>query len=70
MIIENLSPLEWSENPVALWKKFLVPERGKLNHYKNAFVKVHFRRTHQQKEIDLVEQKAEKTSTYKFKGKN
>ena len=55
-ILQNFSPLSLRQDVGALWENFFVSERLKYNLYSRRFVKSYFWRTHQQQEIDLVEE--------------
>lgn len=51
----------------ALWENFLISERLKRNHYKEAYTNNWFWRTHLQQEIDYIEEYNEKFHAYEFK---
>lgn len=66
-IIKNFSPLTLRQDTGALWENFLVSEREKANHYANRPVNSYFWRTHQQQEIDMVEETSGKLYAWEFK---
>lgn len=66
-IIKNFSPLSLRQDTGALWENFLVSERKKINHYANHYVNSYFWRTHQQQEIDLIEETGGKLYAWEFK---
>jgi predicted AAA+ superfamily ATPase len=66
-IIKNFSPLALRQDTGALWENFLVSERQKMNHYTNRFVNSYFWRTHQQQEIDMIEETGGKLYAWEFK---
>jgi predicted AAA+ superfamily ATPase len=67
MIIGNFNPLDLREDKGALWENFLISERRKQNLYTNNLAKMHFWRTKQQQEVDLVEEKNGQLFGYEFK---
>ena len=50
-----------------LWENFLVAERLKYNHYSNIHVNSYFWRTHNQQEIDYIEERDGKLYAFEFK---
>ena len=66
-IIKNFSPLSLRQDTGALWENFLVTERQKANHYANHYVNSYFWRTHQQQEIDLIEETGGRLYAWEFK---
>ena len=66
-IIKNFSPLSLRQDTGALWENFLVSERKKSNHYANHYVNSYFWRTHQQQEIDMIEETGGKLYAWEFK---
>ncbi|WP_343670556.1 ATP-binding protein [Chitinophaga sp.] len=66
-LIKNFSPLELRQDIGALFENFLVSERMKANHYANHYVNTYFWRTHQQQEVDLVEESGGKLYAWEFK---
>ncbi len=68
-ILNNFSPLALRNDVGALWENFLVSERMKANHYRQAHVKAYFWRTHAQQEIDYIEEYDGQLHAYEFKWK-
>ena len=66
-IVKNFSPLSLRQDTGALWENFLVSERKKANHYTNHYVNSYFWRTHQQQEIDMIEETGGKLYAWEFK---
>ena len=66
-IISNFAPLELRTDVGALWENLMVSERIKHNAYKESYAQLFFWRTHDQKEIDLVEIEDGIMHTYEFK---
>ncbi|HTE28484.1 ATP-binding protein [Flavitalea sp.] len=66
-IIKNFSPLSLRQDTGALWENFLAAERDKFNHYTNHYVNNYFWRTHQQQEIDRIEETGGKLYAWEFK---
>jgi uncharacterized protein len=66
-LINNFSPLELRADKGALWENYLVAERLKFNHYNNNYVNSYFWRTHQQQEIDYIEEKDGMLFAFEFK---
>ncbi len=66
-IISNFAPLELRTDVGALWENLMVSERIKRNAYKESYAQLFFWRTHDQKEIDLIEIEDGMMRTYEFK---
>jgi uncharacterized protein len=66
-LISNFQPFAFRNDIGALWENFLVTERIKFLHYSRSFVNFYFWRTHQQQEIDWVEESNGQFSAYEFK---
>ncbi len=66
-IISNFNPLNLRNDTGALWENFLISERLKANHYRQHYANYYFWRTHQQQEIDFVEEYNGKFHVYEFK---
>lgn len=66
-IINNYNPIDQRDDIGQLWENYLMLERIKYNEYTNNLVDIYFWRTHDQKEIDLVEEKDGKLFGYEFK---
>jgi len=69
-IINNYNPIDQRDDIGQLWENYLMSERIKYNEYTNNLVNIYFWRTHDQKEIDLVEEKDGKLFGYEFKWGN
>lgn len=54
-LLSNFAPLELRADTGALWENLMVSERVKRNAYAGNYAQLYFWRTHDQKEIDLVE---------------
>lgn len=66
-LIANFNPLNLRNDTGALWENFMFSERKKFNHYNLRYVNSYFWRTHDQKEIDLIEESDGKFDAYEFK---
>ena len=66
-VISNFAPLELRTDAGALWENLMVSERVKYNDYSGSFAQLYFWRTHDQKEIDLVEEQDGILKTFEFK---
>lgn len=66
-IIGNFSPLALRNDKGVLWENFLVSERMKANHYRQAYGQRYFWRTHAQQEIDYIEEYDGQLHAYEFK---
>lgn len=51
----------------ALWENLMVSERVKRNAYTSSFANLYFWRTHEQQEIDLIEEEDGILRAYEFK---
>jgi predicted AAA+ superfamily ATPase len=51
----------------ALWENLMVSERVKYNAYSGRYAQLYFWRTHDQKEIDLIEDQDGVLNTFEFK---
>ncbi len=70
-IINNFSPFKLRTDQGALWENYLVSERIKFLHYNGLTANRYFWRTHQQQEIDYLEERDGIIHAYEFKwGKN
>ncbi len=70
-LVANFNPLNIRNDSGQLWENFMISERVKYNHYNRRFVNMYFWRTHDQKEIDLVEESGGKFDIFEMKwGKN
>jgi predicted AAA+ superfamily ATPase len=66
-VISNYAPVELRNDVGALWENLMVSERVKRNAYNNSYARLYFWRTHDQKEIDLIEEEDGRLSAYEFK---
>lgn len=66
-LIANFNQLEIRQDIGALWENFLISERIKFNHYNKIWCNSYFWRTHDQQEIDYIEEKDGKLFAYEFK---
>ena len=69
ILINNLNPLNLRNDTGALWENFIIAERMKLIHYKSVYANTYYWRTHQQQEIDYIEERNGKMYAYEFKWK-
>jgi len=66
-LIANYNPVELRQDIGQLWENFLISERLKFNHYHFQYANTYFWRTHQQQEIDYLEEKSGKLYAWAFK---
>ena len=66
-IIGDFRPLSLRQDVGNLWENFLMAERKKSNEYNENYVNAYFWRTHQQQEIDYVEDKNGQLRAFEFK---
>lgn len=66
-IIKNFNSIPLRQDIGALWENFLMSERRKYNEYNQHFVNSYFWRTHNQQEIDLIEESGGILSAKEFK---
>lgn len=66
-VLSNFAPLELRNDTGALWENLMVSERAKRNSYLGDFAQLFFWRTHEQQEIDLVEEQDGVLRTFEFK---
>lgn len=66
-VISNFAPLELRTDCGQLWENLMVSERVKRNAYSDDFAELYFWRTHEQREIDLVEEMDGQLHAYEFK---
>lgn len=66
-VLSNFAPLELRNDAGALWENLMVSERVKRNSYLGNFAQLFFWRTHEQQEIDLIEEKDGVLRTFEFK---
>jgi predicted AAA+ superfamily ATPase len=66
-LISNFQIPEMRQDAGALWENFLISERMKYNHYNQKWCNSYFWRTHEQQEIDYIEDYDGKLHGYEFK---
>ena len=66
-LINNLNPLDLRQDAGSLWENFLISERIKSINNSGHSRNLYFWRTHQQHEIDLIEEEGEKIYGYELK---
>jgi uncharacterized protein len=66
-VIQNFNPLDMRNDVGALFENFLMAERLKKNAYGSTGVRMHFWRTYEQQEVDLVEETDGALTAYEFK---
>ena len=66
-VLSNFAPLELRSDIGALWENLMVSERVKRNSYSGNFVQLFFWRTHEQQEIDLIEEQDGMLHAFEFK---
>lgn len=66
-LIANFNPIELRNDAGALWENFMISERMKKNAYAQKFVNSYFWRTHEQQEIDYIEEQNGKLLAVEFK---
>ena len=66
-ILSNFAPLELRTDVGPLWENLMVSERMKHNAYSGSYAQLFFWRTHDQKEIDLIEMEDGMMRAYEFK---
>ena len=66
-VLSNFAPLELRNDVGALWENLMVSERVKRNAYHQHFAQLFFWRTHEQQEIDLVEEQDGRLHAFEFK---
>jgi hypothetical protein len=70
VLISNYSPIEMRFDKGALWENFLLSERMKANHYQSKLPNTYFWRTHDQAEIDYIEEQDGVLNAFEFKWKD
>ena len=66
-ILSHFAPLELRNDIGMLWENLMVSERVKRNAYHRSYAQLYFWRTHDQKEIDLLEEKDGRLYAFEFK---
>lgn len=69
VLISNFSIPEMRMDKGALWENFLISERMKQNHYNKNYANAYFWRTHNQAEIDYIEEKDGLIEAFEIKWK-
>jgi predicted AAA+ superfamily ATPase len=69
VLLNNFMPLELRIDKGALWENYLISERVKMNHYNFKTPNTYFWRTHDQAEIDYIEESDNVLSAYEIKWK-
>lgn len=70
VILNNYMPIELRFDKGALWENFLLSERNKQNNYLGNFPNCYFWRTHDQAEIDYIEEIDGCMNAYEIKWKD
>lgn len=70
VLISNFSIPDMRQDKGALWENFLISERIKYNSYTGRFVNSYFWRTHDQAEIDYIEESDGILHAFEFKWKD
>ncbi len=68
-LINNFNPLSFRQDVGPLWENFMISERMKRNVNQGNHVNIYFWRTHQQQEIDYVEERGGTLAGFEFKWK-
>lgn len=66
-VLSNFAPLALRNDAGALWENLMVSERIKRNAYYCNYAQLFFWRTHEQQEIDLIEEQDGILHTFEFK---
>lgn len=66
-ILSNFAPLDLRNDAGPLWENLMVSERVKRNAYAMNYAQLFFWRTHDQKEIDLIEMKDGQMAAFEMK---
>jgi predicted AAA+ superfamily ATPase len=70
VLISNFTIPDMRQDKGALWENFLIAERLKYNSYVGKFVNSYFWRTHDQAEIDYIEESEGILHAFEFKWKD
>lgn len=70
VLISNYSPVNMRFDKGAMWENFLLSERIKANHYHLNTPNTYFWRTHDQAEIDYIEEQDGMLNAFEFKWKD
>ncbi len=66
-VISNFAPIELRNDVGALWENLMISERIKRNAYAGSYAQLYFWRTHDQSEIDLIEEEDGMIRAFEFK---
>ena len=66
-VLSNFASLELRNDVGALWENLMVSERVKRNSYSGSYAHLFFWRTHEQQEIDLIEEQDGILRAFEFK---
>jgi len=66
-LINNLNPMDMRTDAGALWENFMIVERIKRQHNINVPISSYFWRTHQQQEVDYIEDSGGRLTAAEFK---
>jgi predicted AAA+ superfamily ATPase len=69
-LINNFNPLHLRQDLGHLWENFMISERIKRNANNGLFMNCYFWRTHQQQEIDYIEEQSGTIHAFEFKWKS
>lgn len=67
IVLNNLDDLSLRNDVGRLWENYIISERWKYLNTSRQLVRLHFWRTYDQQEIDLVEERGEELSAYELK---
>ena len=70
IVLNNLDDLSLRSDVGRLWENYIISERWKYLNISRQLVRLHFWRTYDQQEIDLVEERGEALSAYEMKWKS
>lgn len=66
-VINNFNPLDMRNDVGALFENFLIAERMKKHAYAKSGTQMHFWRTYDQQEVDLIEETGDTLAAFEFK---
>jgi len=70
IVLNNLDDLSLRGDVGRLWENYIISERWKYLNISRQLARLHFWRTYDQQEIDLVEERGEELSAYEMKWKS
>lgn len=70
IVLNNLDDLSLRSDVGRLWENYIISERWKYLNISRQLARLHFWRTYDQQEIDLVEERGEALSAYEMKWKS